>query len=369
MELGQPGCSHQTLTNRISLMLSRFAIVLLSLLLSVNAVAQRIAPAPLADSQRPMFDRLLSIEVNSPANGDSSQVVPLWASPDGRLLAIVALSRDAGAPALPPSPSFGGVSDLRIVDATDLFSAGLRMNLGNGLRADVTLGQAATGPISYGSASNPDCLLDGCLNAQGAAADVAALSAGIGLGWAPLNASGLDISFGLSWLEGRSAQLPILAQNGIMSSPIDLSLLDVPEIASYKLSSARRLSARGKWRLGQGQVIDLTAALGHAQLSPVWYGISGSGLELNQASLGLGLASGALRGSIVGRISSLDQAGVVGSRRWSGLDLGVSWRTPWRGEVTVGAQNLWSAPLDPSAGNEADAAQARMPYVQYRQDL
>jgi hypothetical protein len=350
-------------------MLSRIAILLLTLMLSVNAVAQRAAPATLADAQRPMFDRLLSIEVNSPENGNSDQVVPLWASPDGRLLAIVALSRDAGAPALPPSPAFGGVSDLRIVDATDLFSAGLRLRLGKGLRADVSLGQIATGPISYGSAGNSDCLFDSCINGQGAANEVAALSAGFGLGWSPASASGLDISFGLSWLDGRNSQLPILAQSGIMSSPIDLSLIDLPEIASYKLSSARRLSARGKWRLGHGQVIDLTAALGQAQLSPVWYGISGSGLELNQASMGLGLTSGALRGSIVGRISSLDQPGVVGSRRWSGLDLGVSWRTPWRGEVTVGAQNLWSAPLDPATAHDADPAQARTPYVQYRQDL
>jgi hypothetical protein len=350
-------------------MLSRIAILLLSLVLSVNAAAQRIAPATLADAQRPMFDRLLSIEVNTPANGNSGQVVPLWASPDGRLLAIVALSRDEGAPALPPAPAFGSVSDLRIVDATDLFSAGLRMRLGNGLRADLTLGQIATGPISYGSSSSPGCLFDSCLENQGAAADVAALSAGVGLGWSPANAAGADVSFGLSWLEGRNSQLPILAQGGMLSSPIDLSLIDLPEIASYKLSSARRLNARGKWRLAQGQVIDLTAALGQAQLSPVWYGISGSGLELNQASLGLGLTSGALRGSIVGRISSLDQAGAVGSRRWSGLDLGVSWRTPWRGEVTVGAQNLWSAPLDPVTAHDADAAKARIPYVQYRQDL
>jgi hypothetical protein len=350
-------------------MLSRIAIVLLSLMLSVNAVAQRIGPASLADAQQPMFDRLLSIEVNSPANGNSGQVVPLWASPDGRLLAIVALSRDTGAPALPPSPAFGGVSDLRIVDATDPFSAGLRMRLGKGLRADITLGQIAAGPISYGSAGNPECLLETCMNGQESASEISALSAGVGLGWSPANVSGLDVSFGLSWLEGRNTQLPILAQSGMLSSPIDLSLIDLPEIAGYKLSSARRFSARGKWRLGQGQVIDLTAALGQAQLSPVWYGISGSGLELNQASLGLGLTSGALRGSIVGRISSLDQPGAISSRRWSGLDLGVSWRTPWRGEVTVGAQNLWSAPLDPATAHDADAAQARMPYVQYRQDL
>ena len=54
-------------------------------------------------------------------------------------------------------------------------------------------------------------------------------------------------------------------------------------------------------------------------------------------------------------------------KKWTALDLGVSWRTPWRGEISVGAQNLWSAPLD--APRDADPNQARTPYIQYRQDL
>ena len=53
---------------------------------------------------------------------------------------------------------------------------------------------------------------------------------------------------------------------------------------------------------------------------------------------------------------------------WTALDLGVSWRTPWRGEISVGAQNLWSAPLD-AAPRDVDPSQARTPYIQYRQDL
>ena len=121
--------------------------------------------------------------------------------------------------------------------------------------------------------------------------------------------------------------------------------------------------------MGQDKLVDLSAALGRSRVSPIWYGLTNSGLDLDQASLGLGLASGPLRGSIVGRISSIEVPGQIGTRRWSGLDLGVSWRTPWRGEVTVGAQNVWSAQLDASAPREADPSQARMPYVQYRQDL
>lgn len=350
-------------------MLLRVAILLLTILLPLSAAAQKMAPATLADAQKPMFDRLLSLEVNPGLAGNGGQVVPLWASPDGRLLAIVGLSRGVGAPALPPSPAFGGVSDLRIVDATDLFSAGLRMRLSEGLRADMFVGWQGGSPLSYDMGGALECVSSTCFEGNSVAAPAGIATAGLGLGWTSSADAGLDISFGLSWLDGRNSQLPVLAHPHVVRDPINLALLDLPSMDGYTLNSGRTLSARGSWQLGQGPIIDLTAALSQAELSPVWYGLSGTGLDLNQASLGVGITNGTLRGSVVGRVSSFDEPGFDGSRRWSGLDLGVSWRTPWRGEVTVGAQNLWSAPLDPAASRDADAAQARMPYVQYRQDL
>ena len=349
-------------------MLSRVAIVVFTLLLSANTLAQTVAPASLANLQRPLFDRLLSIEVDSPRAGVSNQVVPLWASPDGRLLAIVEMSNDTGAPTLPPSPAFGGLSDFRIIDATDLFSAGVRYRLNQALSADVTLGQISSPSLSSEMGGYSNCLPGACWGSA-KSPGTSAFSANIGLGWTPARNDGLDFSFGLSWLDGRNAQLPVLSQSGIGVSPIDLNVLDLAGIGGYKLNSARRLKARGVWQLGHGSAIDLTAALGRVELSPFLSGLAGSGLDLNQASLGLGLANGSVRGSIVGRVTSLDEPGSLGNRRWSGLDLGVSWRTPWRGEVTLGAQNLWSAPLDPKAPHELDSTQARTPYVQYRQDL
>ncbi|MGB0133151.1 hypothetical protein [Dokdonella sp.] len=350
-------------------MLLRVATLLLIILLPLSAAAQRIAPATLTQAQTPMFDRLLSLEVNPGLAGSGGQVVPLWASPDGRLLAIVGMSRGVGAPSLPPSPAFGGVSDLRIVDATDLFSAGLRMRLSDGLRADMFVGWQGGAPLSYDMGETLDCISPNCYAASSAASQAGVAVAGLGLGWSSSAEVGLDFSFGLSWLDGRNSQLPVIAHPHVVRDPINLSLLDMPGMDGYTLNSGRTLSARGSWQLGHGPIIDLTAALSQAELSPVWYGLSGAGLDLNQASIGLGVTSGALRGSIVGRVSSFEDPGFEGSRRWSGLDLGVSWRTPWRGEVTVGAQNLWSAPLDPANSRDADAAQARMPYVQYRQDL
>jgi hypothetical protein len=60
---------------------------------------------------------------------------------------------------------------------------------------------------------------------------------------------------------------------------------------------------------------------------------------------------------------------------WAGMDLGVSWRTPWSGIISVGARNLFSTGDPPQLGNspvaspsEADAF-SRTPYVRYEQDF
>jgi hypothetical protein len=346
----------------------RILSLLLTALLPLSALAQMAVPATSVDATGPLFDRLLSIEVNSGASG-ASQVVPLWASPDGRLLAIVALSRGTSAPALPPSPVFGGVSDLRIVDATRLFTAGLRLQLSETLHADFNVGSQWTPGISYLEGNGEACPT--CYAGHGFASAPGLSVTSLGLGMTAPFGSGPDLSFGLSWLDGGESALPQIANGSFDNPPIDLALLNLPELSAYRIDNGRTLSARGTWQFDQGSALDLTAALTRADLAPVWYGLSGPGLNLSvdQASLGLGMASGTLRGSIVGHVSSVDDPSILGNKRWSGLDLGVSWRTPWRGEVTVGAQNLWSAPLDSANTGENNANQARVPYVQYRQDL
>ena len=57
-----------------------------------------------------------------------------------------------------------------------------------------------------------------------------------------------------------------------------------------------------------------------------------------------------------------------------GLDLGVSWRTPWQGELIFGAQNVLNKTPDTSQWPLPDlpaieAPGGRIPYVRYKQDL
>lgn len=128
--------------------------------------------------------------------------------------------------------------------------------------------------------------------------------------------------------------------------------------------------ARGRLQLGGNTGIDLGASTGRIQLLP------GNGLGVNtldQSTLSFGVDHGPLSGALVERTIQ-PQVAIPGSpltaRRWSSIDLGVTWRLPWRGELSVGAQNLWSsggAPANSPVGPGPD--QSRTPYVQYHQDL
>ncbi len=341
------------------IVLLRLAIAVFACLCPLLVAAQPGALAPNAEWRVLSIDRLLAAPA-SPAGvaGTGGQVIPLWASDDGRLLAVVGMTQRAGAPILPPSPAFGGISDLRIIDATNLFSTGLRWRPGHGLRADLLVGVPADG-------ATPAYSILGCTASECAVQSAASehVVGTLGAGWTSAGERPFDLSFGLSWLESGQADFHVDPLGAARGGPFTLLAIDsVP----YRLESSRMLSARAGWQLDAG-MLDLTAGLGRANVEPLWFGLPGAALELDQASLGLGLASGSLRGSIVGHVISADAPALLGVRRWAGIDLGLSWRTPWRGEVSFGAQNLWSAPLD--APREAESVNARMPYVQYRQDL
>ena len=60
-----------------------------------------------------------------------------------------------------------------------------------------------------------------------------------------------------------------------------------------------------------------------------------------------------------------------GQPKWSGLGLGLTWRTPWSGQLTVGADNVVTRGKNPftAAGNTGDDGEGTVPYVRYEQDL
>jgi hypothetical protein len=174
------------------------------------------------------------------------------------------------------------------------------------------------------------------------------------IGW---NAPGADLNLGIGqqqgWTTGGSGWL--LAAPG-----------NAPLLAPAGSIDSRDLSLSGLWRVAPWGGLTLSASVGEGD----WQVLPGTApLALDQAALQLGVVSGSFSGGITGRVV---RAGDAGGALWSGLDLGIAWRTPWRGELAIGAQNLIGRSGDalPAPASPAlDEATARTPYVRYTQDL
>ena len=82
-------------------------------------------------------------------------------------------------------------------------------------------------------------------------------------------------------------------------------------------------------------------------------------------SLTVGGGFGAFGASIIGHVIT-----TPGQPKWEGLGLGLTWRTPWSGQLTVGADNVITRGKNPFS-TTADGAdeEGTVPYVRYEQDL
>jgi hypothetical protein len=329
-------------------MFYRIAIALFGLASSLFATAQE-PPALVVGSgnvQNALVEQLLALDDNAPqpwALADARSVVPIWSGSDGHLLALLAVP---GSPLLGGTMSQPGPASWYLLGGNTLDPSGLRWQSNNGFHVDALLGQTQS--------MLPSLCGVGCDTKQ------SGMTGSLGLGWMSPE-GGLDLTYGLSWLQTRDAVQP---WQGIGAG---VPVLTLPDALNAGLQSETSLFARGRWRFDQDTALDVGASYGRG--STLTYSTLGStlpGIDIDQLSLSLGLDAGSLRGAIVGHVMHSDDPLLLG-KKWTALDLGVSWRTPWRGEISVGAQNLWSAPLD--APRDADAPQTRTPYIQYRQDL
>lgn len=94
-----------------------------------------------------------------------------------------------------------------------------------------------------------------------------------------------------------------------------------------------------------------------------------SGLALDRwtsKSLSVGGGFGNFGASIVGHVID-----TPGQPKWQGLGLGLTWRTPWSGELSVGAENIITRGRNPFSPTNSEGRddEGTMPYLRYEQDL
>ena len=321
-------------------------------------------------SQRTLTEQLL--HAGSSLNR-SEGLLPLWSTPDGRVLALVALGSNNATPILPQSPQIGSAVDWQLVDVTSFVTGGMSLRISDNASAYASFGHGIVLTPLYVATPSPACGQAGTFGVDNLCANGPArgrtgtLHLGTGLTAGSVD---LDLNYGLSWLR-LNDQSPSQRPTWDLFSNLGnetLPTLVIPGIEYANVQSSG-FNAEGRWHLDNNRSIDLGAALNRIQFE-----MPGTPLlpSLNQAALSLGLHRGDFSGVIVGRVLGPTDP-LNGSQHWSTLDLGISWRSPWRGVFSVGAQNIWSsgslpALTDPTA-HEVDANQARVPYVQYHQDL
>lgn len=345
-------------------MTMRIFIALISLML-VPALGWAQVPALRADAA----PQLAGV---NPAVTDNAISMPLWSTSDGRILALIAFGgTHQGAPVLPQAPQIGSAADWKLIDVTHFVGGGLSMQLGNRVNAYAKFGRgillkplnsaAYSFGCDYGLAAANLCTWRPVL------ANTGDVRVGTNVHTDNLD---LALDYGVSWLhrgnEAGNAEVPpwdLFATIGNAALPTlafpDLQLANLRDIG---------VGAQGRWHWDDSQSLDLGAALSRIQLD-----LPGSALApiFNQAALSFGMHSGNFSGVIIGRVLGPAEP-LNGTQNWTSIDLGFSWRAPWRGVFSIGAQNLWSSgtpPLQITPAHEQDPSQARVPYVQYHQDL
>jgi hypothetical protein len=220
----------------------------------------------------------------------------------------------------------------------------------------------ASGLLHIGSLGQ-ECLMQGTLQFE-LPGRVASAQTGVnfsGQNW------DVTLSYGLSWLMNKLdlARDPTVSMPDIGSSsllPASINLVD---------AQVQGLAMGAQWRLTQASALQLNAALNQLR---VQNGVVLPGLSINEARAGVGLNYGPFSGNVSGHMQRARGPALPGnSALWGGLDLGVSWRTPWRGELTVGARNLVikgeEELLPTPEAASIDRSSTRTPYVRYKQDL
>ena len=87
--------------------------------------------------------------------------------------------------------------------------------------------------------------------------------------------------------------------------------------------------------------------------------------QWNTRSLSVGGGYGAFGANIIGRVVNVPGESEV----WKGLGLGLTWRTPWNGQLSVGADNVVTRGKNPFSVTGQKDDEGTVPYVRYQQDL
>lgn len=126
------------------------------------------------------------------------------------------------------------------------------------------------------------------------------------------------------------------------------------------------LTVFGRKSIGREGFVSIGGTVAHARLIPLADAPVAVANQWDSKSFSIGGGYGAFSANVIGRV--VDAPG--NSSAWQGLGLGITWRTPWSGQLTIGAENVVTRGKNPFAPNAASTgSDGTVPYVRYEQDL
>jgi hypothetical protein len=153
------------------------------------------------------------------------------------------------------------------------------------------------------------------------------------------------------------------------SNPADRRLLDSLLGPNSATLDSRNASLIGQVNLGTQSWVSIGGTLARVRLIPTDELRGGLPPEWGAGSLSLSGGHGNFGGEITGQLIEVPGQ----SSRFSTLGAGVTWRTPWKAKLSVGADNLVTRGKNPfglqGTPDDAKEDEGRVPYVRYQQDL
>lgn len=123
------------------------------------------------------------------------------------------------------------------------------------------------------------------------------------------------------------------------------------------------LTVYGQKKIGNEAMVSIGGTWARAKLIPAG-DMPMLADRWSSKSITLGAGYGNFGANIIGRVVD-----VPGQPQWEGLGVGLTWRTPWSGQLTVGAENVVTRGKNPFAPGNGEKDEGTVPYVRYEQDL
>ena len=154
-------------------------------------------------------------------------------------------------------------------------------------------------------------------------------------------------------------KLGVAIGNGRDTLPAWLS----PNLRSGKVESSD-FSLLAEKNIGREAYVSVGGTVARARLVPA-ADVPQYADQWNTRSLSVGGGFGSFGANIVGRVVNVPGESTV----WKGLGLGLTWRTPWSGQLSVGADNVVTRGKNPFSTTGTQDDEGTVPYVRYQQDL